>query len=305
MAVKQEVGLSASEITVNVDSLTQKVHWFMLGDAHIGHNCFDKEAFYQAKNNIVKCAENGPVVITFMGDILDSIIVGDKRFSTSESALSVTTAEGEFIEWLENGVNLLEHPNITFNGYLLGNHENSLVQKNFNSAQSISRYSKGKIVQYGSTTDNAIALKCGKRVKKLRSVLLHQTPSSSHKIFIDYAKHRYLMAKSKNEMTRVRIVAAGHTHDLEVFPTQMVLPCPDEKKRYNDTIYACRTGAFMKQDYNRVSYAIDKGMVGKPVGYIEAIFSMEPEAGAVSALDVLKRFNGHVDPESTFNNGDI
>lgn len=305
MSTIPQLGLTATEIHIKVRGLTKKVHWFLIGDAHIGHSCFDKKAFYCAKANILKFAEKGPVVITFMGDMLDSIIVGDKRYSPSESPTSVTCAEDILMDWLENGVNLLTHPNIYFNGYLLGNHENKLVQKGINSAQSISRQSKGKIIQYGSQTDNSIILHYGKKEKRLRSVLSHQTPSASNKKFIEYAKDRYIIAKSREELTRVRIVAAGHTHDLEVYPTQIIIPCPDEKKRYTDTIFVCRTGTFMKQDYDNVSYAIEKGMVGKPIGYIEIIFSMVPQTGATSGIEVCKRFNGFVDPESTFNSVDI
>lgn len=292
-------GQVAKEITVNVKSLTTQVHYFMLGDAHIGNKSHFKKGFYKARKNILKIAETNPVVITFMGDMLDSIVVGDKRYAPREQVLDLSESEQELINWLKP---LVDHKNVHFNGYITGNHENTLKKKGINSIATVCRSTNGKLEDYGSNCHNLIHLVCGDKKKSLRSIIMHQSPKSSLIGLCDYAKEQYAAAKARNKSAFVTLVAAGHTHSLEVLPVQRRRPCIEDEKIYEHKQWVCQTGSFLKIDFNNTNYAIEKSFTGKPIGYVEAIFSMKPLHAGTEELEVFKRFNGSIDPDSTFIN---
>jgi len=294
----EALGLTATEITVNVKNPTQKVHWFLAGDAHIGNISFDKKSFESLRKNILLAARNSPVIITFMGDVFDSIILGDKRYSPAEQNTSKTSSNIYFYEWLKP---LMSNKNIIFNGFLLGNHEMTLAKKGVNSAQEVEDKTGGRIKPYGCVTHNIIILKCNKKVGKLRSFLTHRSSNKKTQVALEsYAKECYLQVKKDTNLARVRVVASGHTHDLSYTTCKVSIPQPECKKILHDTIHVCRTGSFLKQDYDSPSYATEAGHFGKPMGYIEVVFSMKCAKGEGDNIRVHERFNGDIDPNATF-----
>lgn len=302
--IDENLGLTATEISVRVKSPVEKVHWFLIGDAHIGHASFDRKAFDRLKANILRTAKTAPCAITFMGDMFDSIIVGDKRYSPAEQNSTLTSAEIRFYAWLKP---LLNHKNITFNGFLYGNHEMTLVKKGVNSILQIQDKTNGKIQPYGNVTHNIIKLKCGKIEMKLRSVLTHKSSNKKTQASLEkYAEDNYLAMNKKNAFVRIRIVAAAHTHDLICSTHKVAIYQSECKKTRHDSIYVCRTGSFLKQGYGSPNYAVEAGHPGKPVGYIEVVFSMQKAEGEGDAIKVYERFNGDIDPEaSVYLDGEI
>lgn len=298
--VKAVRGLTAKSINIAVKSLTQKVHWFLIGDAHLGNTSHDCVAFENLRKNILKIAQDNLVLISFMGDMIESIVPGDKRHSPAEQK-DYTESVNDFYAWLKP---LLSNKNIVFNGFLIGNHELTLAKKGINAAEEIEDRTEGKVEQYGSVVHNIIHIKCKGRERTLRAVLAHQAGSTKSQAALEaYARESYDRQNEKGEAVRCRITAAGHTHDLRYTPCLKTI-YQDEGPGMgpmHDTIHVCRTGSFMKQDYGFTNYTTEAGLIGKTAGYIEIEFSMEMLPGEGDRIKVYTRCNGDLNKNSSVN----
>ena len=160
----KRIGLTGTEISVKLSKRNPKAKWILFGDVHCGNSAYDRKAFMKLQENILELAKKSVVIVTGMGDLLDSIVPGDRRFSLAEHKKTFTQAQEEILEWFKT---LKKNKNIRFNGVLYGNHEYVLIKNGVFPFAPLRREIGLNI--YGTQTHNLIRFKVdGRRDNSVR-----------------------------------------------------------------------------------------------------------------------------------------
>lgn len=101
----------------------KEYHPYMVGDVHLGAMNCQKEAFLETLRRLKK-DRNGFMVL--MGDLLDSIVAGDKRFNAFERDHSLPTFNDQ-VDWIYSSLESVKKKQMW--GIVDGNHESKLSRR--------------------------------------------------------------------------------------------------------------------------------------------------------------------------------
>lgn len=267
--------MSTKIVSVNLSKENEQFTIIAAGDFHIGANAFNEIAFKVFVKQVKKEAARRQVFVLLMGDIFDSIPVGDKRFNLNERKNNMDDSQKLFKILIAP---LINHPRITFVGSLIGNHEISFSRGDTDPI--VRLHEMCGIPHLGIKSYIYFDLKYKKKkMATLRTVAFHGAKNSATdygrlKIIKDFLKENDL---THDEFIRMNnIVFYGHTHDCRVEKVNKTLPSPRDDGTLRAVQYGCLTGSFYDiANFKTSSYAANKGLVPSIVGYIKVRVSMK------------------------------
>jgi len=239
------------------------------GDFHVGADAFNEAAFVEFLHQVVEKSKVHHVYVILMGDLFDSILFGDRRYSVASSS---GTMDDSLLSLKEHLKPLLSNPSIHFVGSLTGNHELAYCRGDINPIYRL----------YESTGIEPLGSKCyiyfdiaigGRKLATLRTVAFHgcansRTPYGRMRIIREFLAENDM---TEDEFIRMnQVVFYGHTHETRVETVDRNIPNPRLGEWRTVRQYACLTGSFMDTaNFKTNSYAAERGMSPMPVGYIE------------------------------------
>ncbi len=230
---------------------SKEIRIYFIGDAHIGSEASDKQAYEQAIKE-VKDDENGYLI--GMGDDVDAIIPTDKRFNLEELDIANKFAHSQF-QFFENRLEMIRDKII---GIHIGNHGSVYAKSsNFNEYIRISQ-------RLGTNFMGEISITTLK-IKGIRTINIH----SAHGTGGGYLEGSFVNKLRKEEgiSKNCQVYAMGHSHRLIHFPACIGLE-KIGKILYSRYAMFINTGSFLRgMPIGITTYAEAKHYPPLPIGY--------------------------------------